>query len=404
VLVALLPVVLAAPPAEAGVRAVRVLVNGSDLVPDPSEGEPSRRAGRPETPQDSWLISQVLAPGLVFSAVGLHWTGLPDAGLELSVSADGARWGPWITVPPDGTIASVREDGEPNPWAGETRGALVFVDPGSRLLRCRARPQAGPAAEGAPDRIAFHVIDAGLAPEGALFAFGPGTTATPGPGGAVRAQPVQPRRAPAPPPEIPDRAPPAKKPPISSRASWGARPPKAAYTHTLAGHLGVHHTATVEDGTAGTWEECAARLRAIQAWHMDTNGWNDIGYAYVVCGHGHVFQAREDDDDATDVQGAHDGFNRGSSGLAALGYFHPPVDQRPSGAQLAALVELAAWIASRRDIDPLGRSFYAAFGAPVDNVYGHRDVGATACPGDHLYNLLAPLRTAIGERVLRQVY
>jgi hypothetical protein len=75
---------------------------------------------------------------------------------------------------------------------------------------------------------------------------------------------------------------------------------------------------------------------------MDTNGWNDIGYAYVVGSHGHVFQAREDDDDTTDVQGAHDGFNRGSSGLSALGWFHPPVDQRPSEAQLAALVELAA--------------------------------------------------------------
>jgi hypothetical protein len=196
----------------------------------------------------------------------------------------------------------------------------------------------------------------------------------------------------------------APRPRIFTRAEWGARPPRTGYTFTLAGHVGIHHTATVEDFAASTWEECAARVRAIQTYHIDTQGWNDIGYAYVVCKHGDIFQAREDDDDTTDVQGAHDGFNRGSSGISAFGYFHPPVDHQPTEAQLSAIVQLAAWIASRRGIDPLGRSLYAAFGAPVDNVYGHREVSATACPGDHLFARMDALRTAVGELVLRQLY
>jgi hypothetical protein len=191
------------------------------------------------------------------------------------------------------------------------------------------------------------------------------------------------------------------KPRIFSRSAWGARPPRTGYSFTVAGHIGIHHTATVEDFAASTWEECAARVRAIQTYHIDTNGWNDIGYAYVVCKHGHIFQAREDDDDATDVQGAHDGFNKGSTGISAFGYFHLPVDHQPTEEQLSAILQLTAWIASRRDIDPLGRTLYPAFGAAVENVYGHREVSATSCPGDNLFARMDALRAAVGQLVLR---
>jgi len=145
-------------------------------------------------------------------------------------------------------------------------------------------------------------------------------------------------------------------------------------------------------------------MRSIQAFHMETNGWNDIGYAWAICRHGDVFQAREDDDDATDVWGAHDGWNRGSTGITVFGYFHPPVNHQPTDAQISALTDLVAWIASLREIDPLGRSLYEAFGAPVDNVYGHREVKATDCPGDHLFALKELIRRSASEKALRQVY
>jgi len=264
-------------------------------------------------------------------------------------------------------------------------------------------PEEGPEGGGSPE-ISLQVlhpedaVDAGrrrsLAPAG----DGPGATSrdvgTPG----------LPLRAAAPPPEIPTTFPHAGRPRIFTRAEWGARPPRTGYTTTLAGHVGIHHTATVEDFEATTWDECAARVRAIQTYHIDTQGWNDIGYAYVVCRHGDVFQAREDDDDATDVQGAHDGFNRGSTGISAFGYFNPPVNHQPTPAQLSSIVLLTSWIASRREIDPFGRSLYPAFGSPVDNVYGHRDVGATACPGDGLYTLLEAIRSAVSDRILIQLY
>jgi hypothetical protein len=376
---------LAALPASAETRSVVLVLETADLA-------------------ESWLTSSVQDPRQPFTAVGSHWTGAPGTQLELSVSPDGVRWGRWITVPADETIEATREDGEPNPFAGETLGALVFVDPSSRFLRCRVRRPIDVRSSPEPGRISFHVID-------------PGTSSPEGPTRApAHAFPVPeipfadsdaaglPRRAPAPPPEIPGSVPGAPKPPFFTRAEWGARPPRTAYTTTLAGHIGIHHTATVEDFAASTWEECAARVRAIQTYHIDTQGWNDIGYAWVVCKHGHIFQAREDDDDTTDVQGAHDGLNKGSTGISAFGYFHPPVDHHPTEAQLSAIVQLTTWIASRRGIDPLGRTLYQAFGATVENVYGHREVSATACPGDNLFARMDALRAGVGDLVLRQLF
>jgi hypothetical protein len=95
------------------------------------------------------------------------------------------------------------------------------------------------------------------------------------------------------------------------------------------------------------------------------------------------------------VVGAHDGYNEGSVGTAALGYFHPPENQRPSSALLASVVDLFAWIAARRDIDPTGVASYAGYERALRTVYGHRDVTATACPGDHLY----PRRSDVVDRL-----
>jgi hypothetical protein len=114
-----------------------------------------------------------------------------------------------------------------------------------------------------------------------------------------------------------------------------------------------------------------------------------------------VFQAREDDDDLTDVHGAHDGWNRGSAGISCLGYFHAPFNHQPTEEMLTALTGLLAWIADRRAIDPLGAGLYEPFGAIVDNLYGHREVTATACPGDILFALKEPIRVGVAETISR---
>jgi hypothetical protein len=367
---AALLLLLRAPAPAGGVRTARFAVPREALAAAPEE-----------TRTGAWLVSPPLGPGHAFSAVGAHWRGGTGAPVEVSVSPDGATWGRWIAVPAGETIAPLREDGTPNPLGGEALGALVFVDPASRFVRFRVGVEGGEEAD-VPAEVSLEAIDPGAPTRDEPSARAAGAF----------------RRVRLPEPELPGPGAGPSKPQVHARASWGARPPKQAWSYTVAGHVAIHHTASVADFEAASWAECAARVRAIQTYHMDTNGWNDIGYAYVVCRHGDVFQAREDDEDATDVQGAHDGFNRGSTSISALGYFHPPYDQRPTDDQLSAIVSLAAWISARRGIDPLGRSLYEAFGGPADNLYGHRDVSATACPGDRLHGLLGALRSAAAER------
>ena len=386
--------------ARAEVRSVRLARQGASLAGGLLEAGVTVGASGLHAARNATYAAPPLDAGVTFSAIGPHWKAAPGAEIEIAVSADGLTWGRWIPAPSEETIDPLREDGTPNPFGGDALGPLVFVSPDSRWVRYRVRLPA--RVDGAPSlsRIGFHLIDPGEPATADAPAIDPAARDALVPEEPDRLRAPAPRRARAPVPEEPAPVASADRPSILRRGAWGARPPKYAYSYTRAGHVGVHHTASVDDFTASTRAECAARLRAIQAFHMDTNGWNDIGYAWVVCRHGEVFQGREDDDDATDVQGAHDGFNRGSTGLSLLGYFHPPYDQHPTQEQLSSLVGLIAWISGLRGIDPAGRSLYEAFGADVDNVYGHREVKDTSCPGDHLFALKELLRAAALEKLL----
>ena len=75
------------------------------------------------------------------------------------------------------------------------------------------------------------------------------------------------------------------------RLAWRARPPRAR--RRIPGPV---------EGVAIHWEGpplgsfphslCAGKVRAIQRFHMDARGWDDIAYSAVVCPHGYVFEGR----------------------------------------------------------------------------------------------------------------
>ena len=209
--------------------------------------------------------------------------------------------------------------------------------------------------------------------------------------------------APGPPAKQPIHLPPSlglaagyPKPAVSGRSSWGADSPQCSSSYCTTTHMGIHHTASSADYAASTWSQAAANVKSIQSYHIYTNGWCDIGYNYLVAKQGWIFEGRAGGDD---VKGAHDGFNCGSMGVASLGYFHTPVNNPATAAQLGAIEELGAWKFDQGGVDPLGSSWYAGLGAVEQNVYGHRDVKATACPGDLLYAKLGELRSGIQSRL-----
>ena len=186
-------------------------------------------------------------------------------------------------------------------------------------------------------------------------------------------------------------------PPIVPRADWGANeairrgPP--TYTSEIKFAI-VHHTAGRNDYSRA---EAAAIVRGIQLFHVKSNGWNDIGYNFLVDRFGTIYEGRYGGIDR-DVVGAHAlGFNTGSVGIALLGTYG---STKPSAAAQDAIARLIAWRLDLAHVDPTSTLTFASGGSekyaaevPVQlrAVSGHRDTGSTECPGNSLYARLGAI-------------
>jgi hypothetical protein len=183
----------------------------------------------------------------------------------------------------------------------------------------------------------------------------------------------------------------AGSPLIVSRFSWQADESirRAAPQYADAVHYAVvHHTAGSNDYTRA---QSAAIVRGIELYHVKGNGWNDIGYNFLVDKYGQVFEGRYGGVDKA-VVGAHaQGFNTGSVGVAVLGSYG---SSRISAAAKASLERLLAWRLDLAHVDPLSTLTWRSGGNPrfasgvpvfLRAVSGHRDTGFTDCPGAALY-------------------
>ncbi|HEU5213749.1 MAG TPA: N-acetylmuramoyl-L-alanine amidase [Gaiellaceae bacterium] len=169
----------------------------------------------------------------------------------------------------------------------------------------------------------------------------------------------------------------------------------------------VHHTAGASPATPA---QSAAMVRAIAVYHVYSNGWDDIGYNFLVDRFGQIFEGRYGGIDRP-VIGAHaEGFNTGSVGVALIGTYN---SASPSAAARAALVRLLAWRLDLAHVDPLSRVTYASGGNPeyragrhvtLRAISGHRDTGFTSCPGDRAYALLPGIAAAVSRTGLPKLY
>jgi hypothetical protein len=169
----------------------------------------------------------------------------------------------------------------------------------------------------------------------------------------------------------------------------------------------VHHTAGTN---VYTREQAPAIVRAIELYHVKGNGWNDIGYNALVDKYGTVYEGRYGGLDRN-VVGAHArGFNTGSFGIAYLGDFQTTDPPQPG---IDALAQTIAWKLDVAHVDPVstlsavsgGNERFNA-GVPVflRAVSGHRDTGATTCPGERLYARLFAIATEAAAIGLPKVY
>ena len=194
----------------------------------------------------------------------------------------------------------------------------------------------------------------------------------------------------------PRQASPAKRadlagaPPIITRAGWHADESirrGAPYYADSVHYAIVHHTA---GSNSYTKAQSASIVRAIELYHVQGNGWNDIGYNFLVDKYGQVFEGRYGGIDQAGDRRACGGVQHGLRRDRADRRLQLDVDH---AAARAALVSLIAWRLDLDHVDPLRASCGSRAATPLRGGQGGHpacDLGAPRrlpdeCPGQSLY-------------------
>ena len=159
---------------------------------------------------------------------------------------------------------------------------------------------------------------------------------------------------------------------VKPRSAWKAKATKCSGTDGKKYRMAIHHTYT----PAASNGSYAARIRSIQAYHMDARGWCDVGYHYLVTQDGTVWEGRP-----IKYRGAHvANSNSGNIGISFVGCFQSGDcgsigTMQPSQAGLNITGQLIAALSDQYDI-----------AKSKSHIKGHgQHSGAnTACPGDLL--------------------
>jgi hypothetical protein len=165
-------------------------------------------------------------------------------------------------------------------------------------------------------------------------------------------------------------------PQIDSRAVLRLRAARSVShdIHPESGGLAIHWGGEKMGLGTQPHESCRAAVRQWQAFHMDTRGWVDIAYNWVICNHGVIMTGR-----GWNVRSAANGTNDSNDHYVAACWLGGLGDPDPSAAARFAF----GWLA--RDIQSRGA-------AP--DVQPHRHFYNTDCPGAALVAVADTLRAA----------
>ncbi|MBD3329916.1 hypothetical protein GF354_00120 [Candidatus Peregrinibacteria bacterium] len=148
----------------------------------------------------------------------------------------------------------------------------------------------------------------------------------------------------------------------------------------------IHHTATTKN-----LNDPEQALRDIYYYHTVSKGWGDIGYNYLIDKNGKIYEGRYGGEG---VIGAHSGpGNNGSIGIAVLGDFE---NNTVPDKMFGSLTDLVAEKAKLHGLNPNGSSLFR--GKQMPNIFGHKDIMNTSCPGANLYSKLSALRKMAAEK------
>ncbi|HEV2528008.1 MAG TPA: SH3 domain-containing protein [Thermomicrobiales bacterium] len=295
------------------------------------------------------------ATTFTFTAVGVHWDGSVGfpVSVVLSFSADGVTYTDPVTVTASNDLGRPTRD-------GRIFADLVFTAPANHV-RFETADGNGNYAQIAG--LSFTYLDSSDGPSEQDAV-----------GGDVSLLDVS-------------------RPRIISRASWGADeslrydaqgevwPPE----YREVEHVIIHHTDTPN------YQDPVAAIRSIYYYHTITQGWGDIGYNYLVDFRGNIYEGRVG---GANVIGGHAfQYAEGSSGIGVMGDFDV---RQPDSAAVSAVIAITAY--AGRFLNPLGSADF--FQVPnLPTICAHRDVNASTCPGNFLYDDLPSIRQAVNQIV-----
>jgi N-acetylmuramoyl-L-alanine amidase len=293
-----------------------------------------------------------------FDLIGVRGAGR----VEVRVRASGGAWSAWIPLQAHG-------DHGPDTGSGERASDPIWTGGSDELQLRLARPPRGSL------RVHFVAVPTALRRGGARASRAVAR--------AAQAGGVQP----------------GSPPPIVPRDAWGAAavPPRAAPRYGVVQAAFVHHTVTATEYAP---TDSAAIVLGIAKFHRDTNGWNDIGYNFLVDRYGQVFEGRAGGIDQPVVGAQAQGYNVQSTSVAQIGTY-TAAGITPEA--MEATAQLLGWKLTLHGVPTVGtvvltsgggsdNRFPAGTPVTVNRICGHRDGDATSCPGDALYAQLPALR------------
>ncbi len=182
-------------------------------------------------------------------------------------------------------------------------------------------------------------------------------------------------------------------PAVCDRNCWcpnGNCPTDQTPVATTVTHIIVHHSAANSRSN-----DFPAVVRSYWDFHVNTRGWDDIGYNWLIDANGVIYEGR-----GTERLGAHFScMNEETVGVCLIGNFE---EDKPTEAALEALQQFVAWEAHKGAIDVTSNGYHASSQLELDFMSGHRDGGgsplacsSTVCPGENLYSELPLLRSLI---------
>jgi N-acetylmuramoyl-L-alanine amidase/Secretion system C-terminal sorting domain len=181
-----------------------------------------------------------------------------------------------------------------------------------------------------------------------------------------------------------------EKPTVIPASTWrsGLTPPKELPVQTTVKHIIVHHAAG--SNTATNYTDV---VRNVYTFHTASNGWNDVGYNFLITQDGTIYEGRDGQKimDGDNVLGAHFcSQNGGTMGICLLGDY---MTAQPTDKSLESLAKLMAWKIKKEKIEPIGNTLHTVSGKNLNNISAHRDgTCSTSCPGNNLYVKLEQIR------------